>query len=229
MMEEQDQVGLATGLAWTEFGGELLTTEVTVMPGKGQLIVTGKLGDVMQESARAAMSYVRSRAEQLGLSRQFYQRYDIHIHVPEGAVPKDGPSAGITMATTIISALLKIPVRKDVAMTGEVTLRGRVLPIGGLKEKTLAAHRGGIKTIIIPKENEKDIEEIPKKIAKDLKIILVDHMDQVLKNALALEDPESLFKTKEETPLLAPPLEKGVFPPPSPPPPHGKGEIPPVH
>jgi ATP-dependent Lon protease len=229
MMEEQDQVGLATGLAWTEFGGELLTTEVTVMPGKGQLIVTGKLGDVMQESARAAMSYVRSRAEQLGLSRQFYQRYDIHIHVPEGAVPKDGPSAGITMATAITSALLKIPVRKDVAMTGEVTLRGRVLPIGGLKEKALAAHRGGIKTIIIPKENEKDIEEIPKNIARELKINLVDHMDQVLKNALALDDPEKLFKKQEETPLLTPGPEKGIFPPPAPPPPHGKGEVPPVH
>ena len=229
MMEGQDQIGLATGLAWTEFGGELLTIEVTVMPGKGQLIVTGKLGDVMQESARAAMSYVRSRSDQLGLSKQFYQRYDIHIHVPEGAVPKDGPSAGITMATTIISALLKIPVRKDVAMTGEVTLRGRVLPIGGLKEKSLAAHRGGIKTILIPKENEKDIEEIPKKISKDLKIILVDHMDEVLKNALLLDDPESLFKKKaefvatgaEETALFPPPQGVTI--------PIGKGEAPPVH
>ncbi len=232
MMEEQDQVGLATGLAWTEVGGELLTTEVTVMPGKGKLIVTGKLGDVMQESAQAAMSYVRSRAEQLGMSRHFYQKYDIHIHVPEGAVPKDGPSAGITMATAITSALLKIPIRKDVAMTGEVTLRGRVLPIGGLKEKTLAAHRGGIKTIIIPKENEKDIEEIPKKIAKDLKIILADHMDDVLKNALVLENPDALFSKKGETPLLSAPEKKGVFPPPTTQVPGtgtGKGEIPPVH
>ncbi|MBI1909151.1 MAG: endopeptidase La [Deltaproteobacteria bacterium] len=197
VMEEADQVGLTTGLAWTEFGGELLTTEVTVMPGKGKLTVTGKLGEVMQESAQAALSYVRSRAEQMGLSRNFYQRVDIHVHVPEGAVPKDGPSAGITMATTLTSALLKIPVRKDIAMTGEVTLRGRVLPIGGLKEKALAAHRGGIKTIIIPKENEKDLKEIPKNILKDLKIIPVEHMDEVLKQALVLKDPDSLFKKKE--------------------------------
>ncbi len=228
MMEEKDNIGLATGLAWTEVGGELLTTEVIVMPGKGQLMVTGKLGDVMQESARAAMSYVRSRAEQLGLPRNFYQKYDIHVHVPEGAVPKDGPSAGITMATTIISALLKIPVRKDVAMTGEVTLRGRVLPIGGLKEKSMAAHRGGIRTIIIPKENEKDIEEIPKKIVKDLKIILVDHMDEVLKSALVLKDPESLFKKKGEEPFEISLTDEGVFPPPAT---QGriKESVPPVH
>jgi ATP-dependent Lon protease len=230
VVEEKDQIGLTTGLAWTEFGGELLTTEVSVMPGKGKLTVTGKLGDVMQESAQAAMSYVRSRADQLGISRHFYQRYDIHLHVPEGAVPKDGPSAGITMATTIASALLKIPVRKDVAMTGEVTLRGRVLPIGGLKEKVMAAHRGGIKTIIIPKENEKDIEEIPKKILKDIKIILVDHMDQVLKNALVVEDPDSLFKKVEESPVVESAPSKGVFPPPPPTPAAApKGEAPPVH
>ncbi|MBI2501235.1 MAG: endopeptidase La [Deltaproteobacteria bacterium] len=222
MIEEADQVGITTGLAWTEFGGELLTTEVTVMPGKGKLTVTGKLGDVMQESAQAAMSYVRSRAEKMGLPRNFYQRVDIHIHVPEGAVPKDGPSAGITMATTITSALLRIPVRKDVAMTGEVTLRGRVLPIGGLKEKCLAAHRGGIKTIIIPKENEKDLEEIPKKILNDMNFILADHMDQVLKNALVLKDPEALFKTKGEDVLLPPPPEKPPYPD------VNKGEIPPV-
>jgi ATP-dependent Lon protease len=230
VVEEKDQIGLTTGLAWTEFGGELLTTEVSVMPGKGKLTVTGKLGDVMQESAQAAMSYVRSRAEQLGISRHFYQRFDIHLHVPEGAVPKDGPSAGITMATTIASALLKIPVRKDVAMTGEVTLRGRVLPIGGLKEKVMAAHRGGIKTIIIPKENEKDIEEIPKKILKDIKIILVDHMDQVLRNALAVDEPESLFKKVEDGPALESPPAKAVFPPPpAPPAATPKGEAPPVH
>lgn len=213
MMEEVDNVGLTTGLAWTEYGGELLVTEVTVLPGKGQLMVTGKLGDVMQESARAAMSYVRSRAVQLGLPKNFYQKYDIHIHVPEGAVPKDGPSAGITMATTLVSALLKIPVKKDIAMTGEVTLRGRVLPIGGLKEKALAAHRGGIKTIMIPKENEKDIEEIPEKIQKDLTIILVDHMDEVLKQALVLKDPETFFKKVSEA--EEPPVsDSGVFPAP---------------
>ncbi len=228
MMEETDKVGLTTGLAWTEYGGELLVIEVSVLPGKGQLMVTGKLGDVMQESARAAMSYVRSRALQLGLHKNFYQRYDIHIHVPEGAVPKDGPSAGITMATTLVSALLKIPVKKDIAMTGEVTLRGRVLPIGGLKEKALAAHRGGIKTIMIPKENEKDIEEIPEKIQKDLTIILVDHMDEVLKQALVLKDPEKLFKKvseEEDAPLS----DEGVFPTPSGALPGAKDEGAPVH
>ncbi|MBN1282482.1 MAG: endopeptidase La [Proteobacteria bacterium] len=194
LAEEVDQVGIATGLAWTEYGGELLTTEVSVMPGKGKMIVTGKLGDVMQESAQAAMSYVRSRAEGLGLGREFYSKLDIHIHLPEGAIPKDGPSAGITMATAISSALLKIPSRKDVAMTGEITLRGRVLPIGGLKEKILAAHRGKIKTVLIPKENEKDLKEIPAKIQREIEIVLVDHMDEVLKLALRLEDPNSLFR-----------------------------------
>ncbi len=194
LAEELDQVGIATGLAWTEVGGELLTTEVSVMPGRGKLIVTGKLGDVMQESAQAAMSYVRSRAEDLGLGRDFYSKLDIHVHLPEGAIPKDGPSAGITMATAISSALLKIPSRKDVAMTGEITLRGRVLPIGGLKEKLLAAHRGKIKTIIIPKENEKDLKDIPAKILKEIDVVTVEHMDEVLKFALKLDDPESLFK-----------------------------------
>ncbi|MBI2981351.1 MAG: endopeptidase La, partial [Deltaproteobacteria bacterium] len=212
IMEEKDQIGTANGLAWTEVGGELLTTEVTVMPGKGQLTVTGKLGDVMKESAQAAMSYVRSRAESMGIPRNFYQRVDIHIHVPEGAVPKDGPSAGITLTTSITSALLKIPVRKDVAMTGEVTLRGNVLPIGGLKEKAMAAHRAGIKIIIIPKENEKDLEEIPKKVLHELKFIMVEHMDEVLKNALRLENPENLFKKIDESPLLPPPeVEKPGF------------------
>ncbi|MBI4374657.1 MAG: endopeptidase La, partial [Deltaproteobacteria bacterium] len=212
IMEEKDQIGTANGLAWTEVGGELLTTEVTVMPGKGQLTVTGKLGDVMKESAQAAMSYVRSRAESMGIPRNFYQRVDIHIHVPEGAVPKDGPSAGITLTTSIASALLKIPVRKDVAMTGEVTLRGNVLPIGGLKEKAMAAHRAGIKIIIIPKENEKDLEEIPKKVLHELKFIMVEHMDEVLKSALRLEDPERLFKKIDESPLLPPPkVEKTGF------------------
>jgi len=194
LAEEHDQIGVTIGLAWTEVGGELLTTEVSVMTGKGKMIVTGKLGDVMQESAQAAMSYVRSRAEDLGLGREFYSKLDIHIHLPEGAIPKDGPSAGITMATGIASALLKIPVRKDVAMTGEITLRGRVLPIGGLKEKLLAAHRGKIKEVLIPKENEKDLKEIPKKILKELQIVLVEHMDEVLMHALRVDEPKNLFK-----------------------------------
>jgi ATP-dependent Lon protease len=181
-------------LAWTELGGELLATEVTIMPGKGQLIITGKLGDVMQESAQAAMSYVRSRAAELGLERDFYQKLDVHIHVPEGAIPKDGPSAGITMATCLVSALMKIPVHNDLAMTGEITLRGSVLPIGGLKEKILAAHRAGIKKVLIPAENEKDIEEIPATVLKTVELELVSHMDQVLKKALILDHPDDLFR-----------------------------------
>jgi len=204
--ERESQVGLANGLAWTEVGGELLTTEVTVMQGKGNLIITGKLGEVMQESAQAAMSYVRSRRDQLGLEKNFYQRLDVHIHIPEGAIPKDGPSAGITMATAIVSALLKVPVRSDLAMTGEITLRGRILPIGGLKEKILAAHRAAIKTVLIPKENEKDIKEIPAKILKSVELILVDHMDEVLKRALILEDPEH-FLTSEVKGMTTPEME----------------------
>ncbi|WP_041450709.1 endopeptidase La [Anaeromyxobacter dehalogenans] len=191
--EEQDQVGLTTGLAWTELGGELLTVEAQVMPGKGKLTITGKLGEVMQESAQAAMSYVRSRAELLGLDKRFLENVDIHVHVPEGAIPKDGPSAGITMATTLVSALCRIPVRKDVAMTGEITLRGRVLPIGGLKEKVLAAHRGGIKKVLIPKENQKDIREIPRRVREKLQIVPVDHADEVLREALLLEHPEEFL------------------------------------
>ncbi|GIW40140.1 MAG: Lon protease [Candidatus Binatia bacterium] len=206
--EEEHKVGVATGLAWTDMGGELLNTEVTVMPGKGKLIITGRLGDVMQESAQAALSYIRSRADELGLERDFYQKVDIHIHVPEGAIPKDGPSAGITMATALASALTRIPVRSDVAMTGEVTLRGRILPIGGLKEKVLAAHRGGIKTVLIPSENKKDVREIPPLVLRTVEIELVDHMDQVLRRALLLEDPDSfLRKPAEEHPKPpAPPL-----------------------
>jgi len=191
--EAEDQIGLTTGLAWTELGGELLTIEATVMPGKGKLTITGKLGEVMQESAQAAMSYVRSRAEVLGLDKRFIENMDIHVHVPEGAIPKDGPSAGITMATTLVSALCRIPVRKDVAMTGEITLRGRVLPIGGLKEKVLAAHRGGIKRVLIPKENAKDVREIPRKVRDRLQIVLVDHTDEVLREALRLDDPAGFF------------------------------------
>jgi ATP-dependent Lon protease len=185
--DKKDEVGAATGLAWTEMGGQILSTEATIMEGKGRLTTTGKLGDVMQESAQAAMSYVRSRAQSLGLPRDFYRSLDIHVHVPEGAIPKDGPSAGITIATTICSALLKIAVRGDVAMTGEITLRGKVLPIGGLKEKLLAAHRHGIFEVVLPRENEKDLPDIPENIRKEMKLRLVDSMDEVLKIALVKE------------------------------------------
>ncbi len=188
-IEEKDQVGISTGLAWTEVGGELLTIEVGIVPGKGTFTITGKLGEVMQESAQAAMSYVRSRAEKLGLERYFYQKIDIHIHVPEGATPKDGPSAGIAIATAIVSALVKKPIMHDVAMTGEITLRGRVLPIGGLKEKILAAHRGGVKKVIIPKENEKDLKDISDKILKDIEIKMVEHMDEVIREAIISDTP----------------------------------------
>ncbi len=182
-----NEVGLATGLAWTEVGGQVLATEATLMEGKGRLTLTGKLGDVMQESGQAAMSYVRSRSASLGLPRDFYRHLDIHLHVPEGAIPKDGPSAGITICTTIVSALTHIPVRCDVAMTGEITLRGKVLPIGGVKEKLLAAHRVGIRTVLLPRDNEKDLADIPQDILAVLSVQLVDTMDEVL--ALALERP----------------------------------------
>jgi len=185
--EKKNEVGLTTGLAWTEVGGSVLTTEVAIMAGKGRLTPTGKLGDVMQESAQAAMSYVRSRTATFGLPRDFYRHLDIHLHVPEGAIPKDGPSAGITIATSIVSALTRIPVRCDVAMTGEITLRGKVLPIGGMKEKMLAAHRVGIRTVILPKDNEKDLADIPAEIQADLNIRFVENMDEVLE--IALERP----------------------------------------
>jgi len=182
--EESDHVGQVTGLAWTEVGGELLTIESAVMPGKGKLTHTGQLGEVMQESIQAAMTVVRSRAHVLGLEPEFYQKADVHIHVPEGATPKDGPSAGIGMCTALVSALTKIPVRADVAMTGEITLRGEVLPIGGLKEKLLAAHRGGIRTVLIPSENVKDLAEIPDNIKGKLEIKPVKWIDEVLELAL---------------------------------------------
>ncbi len=192
--ESKHEIGLTNGMAWTEMGGELLAIECTIMPGKGMVSITGQVGDVMQESARAALSYVRSRGESLGLAPDFYQKVDVHLHVPEGAIPKDGPSAGITMATALTSALLRVPVRREISMTGEITLRGKVLPIGGLKEKLLAAFRAGIKTALVPKDNEKDLEEVPKKILNQLKIILVEHMDDVLKRALLVKDPEKLFQ-----------------------------------
>ncbi len=192
------EVGLCNGLAWTEVGGDLLVAEVSILPGKGKLTCTGKLGDVMQESAQAALSYVRSRGSFLGLDEDFYQKIDIHIHVPEGAIPKDGPSAGIAMATALTSALTNRPVSKDVAMTGEITLRGRVLPIGGLKEKAIAAHRGGIKKIIIPKENEKDLLDLPKQILKEMAVVPVEHMDTVLMHALVWKQPGQDAKDHDE-------------------------------
>jgi ATP-dependent Lon protease len=194
--EEQSEIGLTNGLAYTDAGGDMLQIEVSVVPGKGAVKITGKLGEVMQESAATAMSYVRSRAHLLGLDKDFYQNVDIHLHVPEGAVPKDGPSAGITMATAITSALTKIPVRKDVAMTGEITLRGRVLPIGGLKEKLLAAKIGNIKTVLIPHGNVPDLKKINKEITKGMKIVPVEHGDQVLRLALELENPEEFLMRK---------------------------------
>lgn len=184
LAEKKDEVGMSTGLAWTEAGGDILFVEIALMPGRGSLTLTGQLGDVMKESGQAALSYVRSRWHVLGMSEKFFQKLDIHVHVPEGAVPKDGPSAGAAICTALVSALTKIPVRRIVAMTGEITLRGRVLEIGGVKEKMIAAHRAGIRTLILPKNNKKDLEDIPKSVLKDLDIHFVDHMDDVLKVAL---------------------------------------------
>ncbi len=193
-LEDENHIGLTNGLAWTEVGGEILQTEVSVMPGKGKVIITGKLGEVMQESAQAAVSYVRSRAELFGIDPTFHENKDLHIHVPEGATPKDGPSAGITMATSLVSALAGIPVKREVAMTGEITLRGRVLPIGGLKEKIIAAHRAKVSTLIIPEDNEKDLKDIPKSIINALTIHTVCHTDEVMLLALELADPDSFFQ-----------------------------------
>lgn len=197
-IEEQNEIGLVNGMAWTEVGGDLLAVEATVVPGKGKFTVTGQLGDVMKESCSAAMSYVRSRGPLFAFDKEYFQNIDVHIHLPEGATPKDGPSAGIALCTAIVSSIAKIPVKRQVAMTGEVSLRGKVWAIGGLKEKVMAAHRGGIRTIICPKENEKDLKDIPKEILKDLKIILVDHVDQVLVNALDIKNPKELFKLQKE-------------------------------
>ena len=182
--EDKDQVGVATGLAWTDSGGEVLSVEASIIPGKGNVMLTGKLGDVMKESAQAGISYIRSRVDELGIDPEFYTKYDVHIHLPEGAIPKDGPSAGITMATAVISSLTGKPIKKEVAMTGEITLRGRVLPVGGIKEKVLAAHRAGIKTLILPRENEKNLEEIPKQVKRKIEFVLVDHLDDVLPAAI---------------------------------------------
>ncbi len=205
--EEHNEIGLATGLAWTEVGGQILNIEVTLMQGKGKLLLTGKLGDVMQESAQAAMSYVRSRASQLGLRPDFYRHLDIHVHIPEGAIPKDGPSAGITLATAVASALTKIAVRRDVAMTGEITLRGKVLPIGGVKEKLLAAHRAGSRTVILPRDNEKDLADIPVAIQQELSLRFVESMDEVLDLALErkIEAPPVLVPEAETPVVLEPP------------------------
>ncbi len=200
-IEIQNEIGLTNGMAWTEVGGDLLAVEATVVPGRGKFTVTGQLGDVMKESCSAAMSYVRSRGPLFGLDKEYFQNIDVHIHLPEGATPKDGPSAGIALTTSIVSAITRIPVKRTVAMTGEVSLRGKVLEIGGLKEKVMAAHRGGIKTVVCPKENEKDLKDIPKEILKDLRIILVDHVDQVLVNSLDIKNPRDLFKAVRERDL----------------------------
>jgi ATP-dependent Lon protease len=197
--QEKDEVGVVTGLAWTPTGGDIIRVEATIMKGKGGLTLTGHLGDVMKESAHAALSYIRSKEKELGIKPDLFSKIDIHIHVPAGAIPKDGPSAGVTMATALASALTVTPVRRDVAMTGEITLRGRVLPIGGLKEKILAAKRAGMKTVVLPKRNEKDIEEVPRHLLRGMEFIFADHMDQVLAAAFSRKkSPSDLSKSKEK-------------------------------
>jgi ATP-dependent Lon protease len=209
-LHEKSEIGLVTGLAWTEVGGSILSTEVQVLDGKGKLTLTGQLGDVMQESAQAALSYMRSRAQHLGLAKDFYRNVDIHVHVPEGAIPKDGPSAGITIATGLASALAKIPIRRDIAMTGEITLRGKVLPIGGLKEKLLAAHRAGIFEAILPKDNEKDLADLPVNLKSAMKLHFVEQMDEVLKIALEGPLPELREETPEALAGVRPPLPEAT-------------------
>lgn len=199
IIEKKDEIGMSTGLAWTEAGGDIMFIEVALMPGKGQLILTGQLGDVMKESCQAAMSYIRAKASKMGISDKFYQKLDVHVHVPEGAVPKDGPSAGLAITTAIVSALTKIPVNRKLAMTGEVTLRGRALEIGGVKEKVIAAHRAGIKTVLLPKENKKDLEDVPAEVMKDLKFKFVSHMDEVLELALTKPLPKIKSGNGEES------------------------------
>ena len=207
---EKDEVGVATGLAWTQVGGETLAVEASLMKGKGQLILTGQLGDVMKESGQAALSYARARADRLDLAPDFYEKLDIHIHVPAGATPKDGPSAGVTMATALISALTQIPVRRDVAMTGEITLRGKVLPIGGLKEKAIAALRARVKKVIIPEANKKDLVEIPKNVKRRLKFVPVSDMDEVLTEALLRSPFKSAKKTGPSRERLTTPPSRPV-------------------
>ncbi len=207
IIEKKDEVGMSTGLAWTEAGGEILFIEVALMPGKGQLTLTGQLGDVMKESCQAALSYIRARASSFGLADSFFHKLDVHVHVPEGAVPKDGPSAGTAITTALVSALTKIPVKRTVGMTGEVTLRGRVLEIGGVKEKVIAAHRAGLKTVILPKDNKKDIEDVPKEVKNDLKFYFVSHMDEVLQLALAkpIPSPKTTTQVSYSRPVLRSP------------------------
>ncbi|HEB73501.1 MAG TPA: endopeptidase La, partial [Nitrospirae bacterium] len=195
LKEEKSGAGVATGLAWTEVGGVILKIETIILPGKTKFILTGKLGDVMKESAQAALSYIRSRARDFGLAKDFHNKIDIHVHIPEGATPKDGPSAGIALAASIVSALLGVAVRHDLAMTGEITLRGNILTVGGLKEKLLAAQRAGIKTVVIPKENKRDLKEVSENIKKDLEIIALEHMDEALKLAL-VKSPFKKVKSK---------------------------------
>jgi ATP-dependent Lon protease len=212
--EKESAVGIALGVAVTDVGGDVMPVEVTVMKGKGSLILTGKLGEVMRESAQAGMSYIRSRTDVLGIDEAFHEKEDIHIHIPEGGIPKDGPSAGITMATAVVSALTGRPVRHDVAMTGEITLRGRVLPVGGIKEKVLAGHRAGVKSMIVPADNRKDIEEVPQKVRRALKVSYVEHMDQVLD--FALSDETEAGKQLSVPPSLASPEHGTVVDKPAP-------------